>query len=220
MSLTSILEDEVRLFSPVKGLGAHLEVLDGYSGSESQRETYKNEERGLMRNCIAVKAHYYPLCRSEFLSICVSASKNLSSILLDVEDQTGASRTKHPLAARARGRMRSAATPLGCSQAGAGIPLRAILSWDKELVLLIRGFTRSTNKTTPRRTLGPVVPLTITAGLEEGFPRTMLETRRTLQIPTDFVQSAASSDPVGPQDIGCHFAYAFEGAEVATVLMA
>ncbi|KAJ7579600.1 hypothetical protein C8J56DRAFT_962837, partial [Mycena floridula] len=70
-----------------------------------------------------------------------------------------------------------------------------------------------------RRTLGPVVPLTITAGLEEGFPRTMLETRRTLQIPTDFVQSAASSGPVGPQDIGCRFAYAFEGAEAATVSM-
>ncbi|KAJ7578774.1 hypothetical protein C8J56DRAFT_897752 [Mycena floridula] len=60
-----------------------------------------------------------------------------------------------------------------------------------------------------RRTLGPVVPLTITAGLEEGFQQTMLETRRTLQIPTDFVQSAASSGPVGPQDIGCRFAYEF-----------
>ncbi|KAJ7578913.1 hypothetical protein C8J56DRAFT_1030762 [Mycena floridula] len=143
MSPTSILEDEVRLFSPIKGLGAHLEVLDRYSGSESQRETYKNEERGLIWNCI------------EFLSICVSASKDLSSILLDVQDQTGASRTKHPLAAHARGRMRSAATPLSYSQAGAGIPPRAILSvlsligwiawdiglakkmtrWDKELVL-------------------------------------------------------------------------------------
>ncbi|KAJ7578809.1 hypothetical protein C8J56DRAFT_344169 [Mycena floridula] len=111
-----------------------------------------------MRNCIAVKAHYYPLCRSEFLSICVSASKDLSSILLDVQDQTGASRTKHPLAACTRGRMRSAATPLGCSQAGAGMQffrtfpgLQVLLligwiawdrglgsrmtQWDKELVL-------------------------------------------------------------------------------------
>ncbi|KAJ7578920.1 hypothetical protein C8J56DRAFT_967481 [Mycena floridula] len=70
-----------------------------------------------------------------------------------------------------------------------------------------------------RRTLGPVVPLTFTAGLEEGFPQTMLETRRTLQIPTDFVQSAASSGRVGPQDIGCRFACAFEGAKAATVSM-
>ncbi|KAJ7578768.1 hypothetical protein C8J56DRAFT_897748 [Mycena floridula] len=56
-SLMSILEDEVRLFSPIKGLGAHLEVLDGYSGSESQRETYKNEERGLIWNCIGPNWH-------------------------------------------------------------------------------------------------------------------------------------------------------------------
>ncbi|KAJ7578810.1 hypothetical protein C8J56DRAFT_966263 [Mycena floridula] len=70
-----------------------------------------------------------------------------------------------------------------------------------------------------RRTLGPVILLTIIAGLEESFLRTMLETRRTLQIPTDFVQSAALSGPVGPQDIGCRFACAFEGAEAATVSM-
>ncbi|KAJ7572697.1 hypothetical protein C8J56DRAFT_905131 [Mycena floridula] len=122
----------------VKGVGrAQSKALVGYSGSEMQREICKNEGR---LSCSPLAA---------LLRIAIRFASQ--------HPRTRASRTEHPFAAHAHGRMRSAATPLDCSQVGAGMPPRAILLspcpgvaglfgeitgsaerlvlWDKELLL-------------------------------------------------------------------------------------
>ncbi|KAJ7572716.1 hypothetical protein C8J56DRAFT_1034903 [Mycena floridula] len=99
--------------------------------SDFQRKICENEEKGLMVN---TESYCSPL--SALLRIAIRFTSQ--------HPRTRASRTEYPFAAHARGRMRSAATPLDCSQVGAGMPLRAILLaqlkdwflWDKELLLL------------------------------------------------------------------------------------
>ncbi|KAJ7578829.1 hypothetical protein C8J56DRAFT_897804 [Mycena floridula] len=85
-----------------------------YSGPVQRFSFVRMKRKGLMVN-------------TELYCSPLSALLRIAIRFVSQHPRTRASRTEHPFAAHARGRMRSAATRLDCSQVGAGMPPRAIL---------------------------------------------------------------------------------------------